>query len=348
MAVVAAMALASNGCGNGVEIAPGSSGSGGSTSTVAATSGSSSSGTATGAGGTAPACPPADGVMLAMDQIDIGESQDPEHDWRALGFDLDGLVTHPNSYSTVCTAPGASPAVVNFDGPSGQDNSFGKYLVPQLAFYPPMTTAFNDGLTKGEHTMMLDFVGLTPAPDHAVQLTRMYRGAPLGSIPAFDGSDCWPVNRDWLNNPADIDSSTTTFEKSSIVANQWVSGDPRPMKVTVPFMQGGTLTLRIHNARMALDLATDHRSGAKGMLGGILDPNELLVDLQTALGTTKDACSLQGSFKDSVNNALDIMMDGTQDPKKDCTGISIGLGFTMKEVRRGVVAPTVPPDPLCP
>ena len=47
--------------------------------------------------------------------------------------------------------------------------------------------------------------------------------------------------------------------------------------------------------------------------------------------------------------AADILIDGTQDPALTCNGISIGLGFTLTEVRLGEIAPPLvwPEDP-CP
>jgi hypothetical protein len=279
-----------------------------------------------------------------MDQIDIGESLDALHDWRVLGFNLDGLETNPNLYKTVCQTAGweNQSLVPNFDGPAGQDNSFGKDYVPVLRHWPPGTSAFNEGLAKGKHTMMLDFVGLTAASDQPSLVTRFYRGAPAWSTPKFDGSDCWPVNRDSLNDPADVKSSTTVFEQSSIVANKWTSGAPTTLKVTLPSALGSTVTLTIHHAIMTLDLAADHHSGVNGMLGGVLDPSELNTALRRAAALPADSCWLMAEFQIVVDTGGDIMIDGTQDPMQTCNGISIGFAFTMKEVRRGPVAPADP------
>jgi hypothetical protein len=50
-----------------------------------------------------------------------------------------------------------------------------------------------------------------------------------------------------------------------------------------------------------------------------------------------------------IREASDMMQDGTQDPAKECDGISIGLGFEMTRVVIGTASPPVapPPDP-CP
>jgi hypothetical protein len=44
-----------------------------------------------------------------------------------------------------------------------------------------------------------------------------------------------------------------------------------------------------------------------------------------------------------------MMQDGTQDPTRECDGISIGLGFEMTRVVIGAVAaPVAPPANPCP
>jgi hypothetical protein len=42
------------------------------------------------------------------------------------------------------------------------------------------------------------------------------------------------------------------------------------------------------------------------------------------------------------------MSDGTQDTSKVCDGISIGVGFEMKEVQIGEVGPPTTPGDICP
>jgi len=46
-----------------------------------------------------------------------------------------------------------------------------------------------------------------------------------------------------------------------------------------------------------------------------------------------------------MTQASDILADGSQDPAQTCNGISIGLGFKMKPVQIGVIAPPGPPPP---
>jgi hypothetical protein len=49
-----------------------------------------------------------------------------------------------------------------------------------------------------------------------------------------------------------------------------------------------------------------------------------------------------------VRRASDILSDGTQDPTKECDGISIGVQFEMKEVQLGPVGPPADMGNACP
>jgi len=50
-----------------------------------------------------------------------------------------------------------------------------------------------------------------------------------------------------------------------------------------------------------------------------------------------------------VNGAVsDIMTDGSQDPTKECDGISFGIQLEMKEVQIGEVGPPADPGGACP
>jgi hypothetical protein len=49
-----------------------------------------------------------------------------------------------------------------------------------------------------------------------------------------------------------------------------------------------------------------------------------------------------------IQQASDILTDGTQDPTKTCDGISIGLGFEMVDAARGGVGPASATLMACP
>ena len=49
-----------------------------------------------------------------------------------------------------------------------------------------------------------------------------------------------------------------------------------------------------------------------------------------------------------IRQASDIMSDGTQDPRKTCDGISIGIGFDATQAQRGAVGQALPTAQSCP
>jgi hypothetical protein len=85
------------------------------------------------------------------------------------------------------------------------------------------------------------------------------------------------------------------------------------------------------------------------MIGGVLNTDEFIAEVKK-IGWVFDLCSdsLYGDIITSVKQASDIMTNGTQDPNKTCDGISIGLGFEMKEVQIGVVGPPAMMGMACP
>jgi hypothetical protein len=90
----------------------------------------------------------------------------------------------------------------------------------------------------------------------------------------------------------------------------------------------------------------DRRSGTNGIIAGILDVNEIA---EEARRVARDTLECNESVATTAANrgreAAEILFDGSQDPKKSCDGISIGLGFEMKAASIGGVGPSETPDP---
>jgi hypothetical protein len=140
-----------------------------------------------------------------------------------------------------------------------------------------------------------------------------------------------------LNDPLDIESSKVVFANGSLTTNVWQSGTLPTITLAFP-TPVGDLSLTIHNAQMSLEIAADHKSGINGQIGGVLDREELVLEVKKLIyGVNPLFCGLFDP--DQIRRASDIMNDGTQDPTKVCNGISIGIGFTMKELTLGGVAP---------
>jgi hypothetical protein len=304
-----------------------------------------------GTGGAAPiVCTPSDGVVLAIDALNFGDVGTDTSASQSLGFDVDGLVSSAASTDLCQPANGGTKNAVYPDGTNGIDNSFGKNVLPLLLMIAP---GFSDNttanITSGSFSILLDFVGLTAMPDQPSLVTRLYGGGDLGAPPAFDGKDCWPVTPELLKDATDIKSSTVIFDKSSIVGDKWSSGAAGTITLTVP-AQSASITLTIHKASVTLNLSADHKSATGGLIGGVLDTDEFVTQVKKAIyGINPNYCALISTVESKIRQSSDIMNDGSQDKTKSCNGISIGFGFTMKEVQLGGVGPKAATAPgTCP
>jgi hypothetical protein len=109
------------------------------------------------------------------------------------------------------------------------------------------------------------------------------------------------------------------------------------------------LTLNMNAAEVTMTLAADRKSATGGIVGGVLKTDDLVGQINQ-LGYAQGWCT-QSFFPNlitTIQQASDIMSDGTQDPTKTCDGISIGLGLQMTQAQRGAVGPAKPTQMACP
>src|SRR5262249_41524928 len=114
-------------------------------------------------------------------------------------------------------------------------------------------------------------------------------------------------------------------------------------------ISGQSLSLTINKAIVTFK----HQPGTKeivdGTIAGVITTEELLTGVGAIAGRLdKGLC--QGTTLESIKQALrqasDMMADGTHDPSADCNGISVGLGFTGKQVKNPTrTAPPAEPAP---
>jgi hypothetical protein len=243
-----------------------------------------------------------------------------------------------------------APASVHTPGDDGIDNSFGANVMPIfLGLSSTFSQGVNQSITTGRYTILLSMVSLGLGPIENPLLTRLYEGANLGSAPLFDGNDPWPVLSSSLANPTDITSATVQFPSSYVNQDTWVSGTKATVVVTLA-LTGFNLDLYIHDAQIAFDLDPTHRHGTNGTISGVIDPQTLINELeQLSASLAPDFCDPGGPGIEGVvvqiQQASDILSDGTQDPTKPCDGISIGLGFNAELVQLGAIVPPPPPPP---
>jgi hypothetical protein len=350
LALVTTVAAAAASCSDGATTDPtGKGASTGQMGTTSTSSGSGGAGGEGGAGGSAPTCM-GEGTVLAATELLFGEGNSGE--WKAVGFNVDGLVSTANSKDVCLPNSGADPSTPYPDGDDGIDNSFGKNLLPViLSLYQNWVNDINNGIQKGFFTSMLKMECLPPTGDFPVMNTKLFGGTTLPMAPLFDGTDKWPVAPELLGNSMDPNSSTVMFPKSSVTGDLFDSGKNQTFILTVPLKTMTATTsikLTLYAAQIQMTLAKDRKSSTGGMIGGVLNTEEFVAEIKK-VGFLLDLCGTIAfdNLITAVRQASDIMADGTQDPTKTCDGISMGLGFEMKEVQIGDVGPPTPVGMSC-
>jgi hypothetical protein len=165
--------------------------------------------------------------------------------------------------------------------------------------------------------------------------------------PKFDGTDMWPVLRELLSDPTNIDSPKVSFGQSYMVGHTWVSGSKGTVTLTLT-ISDVTISLNIGSALIAVDLSADNREGTMGTIAGVLETEELITQIGGVAATFDTSfCDPNSPTLQSILNQLrqasDIMKDGTQNPDATCDGISIGIGFNLKPIQLGPIAPPAVP-----
>jgi hypothetical protein len=323
--------------------------------------GNSGSSGATGSGGALPGCQPKNGVILAVTKFyygdtDFNDAPDKVNGWKQYGANIDGKISTAASLDLCKPMNNAPQKNVYPDGNNGIDNSFGKNVLPIfLGIAADFSTKANDAVAKGDYTIVLDLAGLGPSANQAPLASRIYEGTPLGAPPKLDGSDCWPVAPEGLTNPGDINSAKSSFPMGNVAANHWDSG---PTSATLPITFGSETSgfqmhLILHHPRVFMDLDAGHLGTQDGQISGVLDTAEFVMELKTVAGMF-DPSLCSGATIDSITSQLqqasDILKDGSQDPSKQCDGISIGIGFKAKAISLGGIGPATPapPNPCAP
>lgn len=319
--------------------------------TAASTTGSGGSGGSGGEGGTGGGyvCPPGEGTTLALNKLRFGT--EVAGGWKKIGMNIDGLVSTGMSTDVCQTNSNGDPDFAYPDGDNGIDNAFGKSLLPLILFHnPEYTERVNMYLEEGMFNAMLKMYCIPPTGDAQI-ISKVFGGTALGSTPAYNGTDVWPVAPELLSDLQDPESSTLVFEQSSVIGNTFDSGPNEEFILSIPLEDDAgeqTLKLSLHAARLILTLSEDRKS-AKGVLAGVLNTEEA-IDQVKKIAWIADICEDKAFLNaiDLIRQMSDIMTDGTQDPSATCDGISFGVEIEMAEIQIGEVGPAAPPVMACP
>ena len=299
-----------------------------------------------------------DGVVLAISKLYLGDTDrsgnpDTSNGWKHFGFNLDGKVSTKSSTDLCKPILMAAPSDVYPDGDKGIDNSFGAKILPiLLGFAPDAGDKVNQSISDGKFTILMKLDKLGSGTDYNPIAGMLYGGGDLGAAPKFDGTDKWPLINELLNN-GNPDDPKVKFPKSYVANNTWVSSpftagaNTGVINLTLS-IAGYDLTLTINSAIVAMDLKADHKGATNGTIAGIIETEAFIGELKKVAGSVdKGLCSgaTFDSIADQLRQASDILADGTQDPTKACSGISIGLGFDALPVQLGAVNPAATPKP---
>jgi hypothetical protein len=261
--------------------------------------------------------------------------------WKKYGYDLDKKTTTSKS-TDVCSLADGAPKSAQTDGDQGIDNSFGETILPIVTSVSATAeTDINKSLTDGSFTVMLDIQGLTddPAQTNTNLSGQIFAGATYSAdktAPGFDLTTDWPVRPELLADGKTVEGgSKVKFDPATtyIVKGQFVT-QASAIKLSLA-VGGQALELDILNAVITFN-HTDPHSAATGTIAGIINTQQLVDAIHGVAGRLqKSLC--EGSAFDQIatelKQASDIVSAGANNAGVPCDGISIGLGFTAKEIK---------------
>lgn len=295
--------------------------------------------------------------VFAVDSISLGEADldgnKNKDAWKKYGYNLDGRITNVSGATSpdldrVCKRVQGAPPTLHQDGDEGTDNAFGKEILKLLdPFTPTPSKAVRDALAKGDFTIMLKVVGLTDAPEQTntdLSGTLLVGGAfseDGSKIPTFTTADDWPYYRE-----PQVGISDAYINKGVFVNG--AGGAQVKLSLSI---SGQSLSLTINKAIISFKHNPAGKSLEEGTIAGVINTEEFVSGIGSVAGRfNTELCSgaLVEEIKNSIRQASDMIADGSQDPAKTCDGISVGIGFTAKQVgnpTKAIEQTEPPPDP---
>jgi hypothetical protein len=310
-----------------------SSGGGGGDTT---SSSKSSSGATGGQGAQGP------GTVYVIDEVYLGTRTfagvQSATAWQELGTNIDGQVTEDDFTAHCLPAGGAPPTNIFPDGPSGLDNSWGKFLVPIVK---TASSSVGGGDFEASVNAEIDAGTLS----WAMTVQAVGDGPAAGSF--FEVRD--GASGSWLKAPEAFAGGQpiASFSEGAFQMGNWASGPGTGvLRIRLGSTTGMPFVLDLHHARIRLVTGS---GTPRGTIAGVLDTEAFLDHVEASLGPfiSCDGSAIQGILN-QMRQGSDIMADGTQDPSATCNGISVGLGFTAHEEAVGdFAAPLEPPEDPC-
>jgi hypothetical protein len=290
---------------------------------------------------------------LWVGDLDPATGQLSAEAWITLGFDIDGKVTSKCSTDVCQLAPGAS-RTTQIDGQGGIDNSFGENIMPiidtfQLSSAPPGGAQFQDSISAGRVTNLIAVRGLSSGSTVSPVAASVFVAAPLGETPSWSAADVWPLDPSSLHD-ADAGAPLLEFAQSFVTGGVFVAEPPSGGgEIALGYSGPSLFIVPVRHVQIAMTLSADGMSATSGTISAVIPVDRLVEAARPLLGgvsTSLCSSSAFNSISQQLEQAADILLDGTNDPSQPCDGVSIGLGFDAVRVQAGPVADMLPqPDP---
>jgi hypothetical protein len=272
--------------------------------------------------------------------------------WKQYGFNIDGKISTSMSADLCKPRKGANPNTIYPDGENGIDNSFGRNILPIfLAAAPDFSTSVNESILEGDGTVLMELQKLGAGANYNPMTSQLFGGADLGKQPAFDGTDVWPVDPDTVASAGPPLVAKLSTLGSYLTQDTWVAQVQGSLNLYIS-MAGGSTTLPIINPVFVMTLDASHVSATNGTVSGVLGVEAFKTEFKKFITAFDVSFCEDNATVDSIltqiEQAADIMIDGSQDPTKECDAISIGLGFNAARVELGGVGASKQIQDPCP
>lgn len=311
-----------------------------------------------------------------------GEFKPSRDAWKAFGHNIDGLASTPSDSQHCTPKEFGDPAEIQVDGPDGIDNSFGQNVLYKLSSIAKgVSYGITRAIDLGQVTFIIKlanfgsgnqskvdtllygggfrlFDGQAPgtitdaSPDQLTDagLVRLPDGNVVDPVcqfcepPAWSGDDLWPIVYETVENGS-LDAPKLRFPDGYVVNGTYVVQPTEDVLLSIP-LRGVALDLVIKSPLISFDVVGEgaDRKVMKGVISGVLDAEAMFETFKKAAGAIDPGfCGPINLLKKPILQSADILLDGTQDPKRECDGVSIGIGFEGLPVRLGELTDPSPP-----
>lgn len=282
--------------------------------------------------------------------------------WKELGFNLDRTVSVEQG-GCVCQPAAGGKASHLEDAPLGRDNSYGNNLVPMLStLSSEFESDTNAAVGTGKHTWLFQLPGVGSDNSYSGLSGAAFEGATLTdaqgqpAAPVLDGSDVWPLAGESFAE-GDPMTPRLVFEDAYVIPRDdggilWVGYGKGSIRLRASY-PGDDLRGTIHDPVVVLPISPDRTRIERGMLGGTLVTEELVIEIGRVFGffeyNGESLCPPSSAFESiaqQVRQASDMLPGGAVDPGSTCDRISIGIAFDAVPAALGdIVAPQPLTDP---